>query len=261
MRSITKREPFDSFIMATIAVLGLELDLTLRGIGEELKGQTHLDEQYVAKKTILHAVRRQNEVILALQVKILDMAEIEAGLQLTMNNLQKEVGVLRKTAKKVDDMDAMLKVKIPILNHLNETIDVHGEVITRVSTQLSRQSSSLSLFKGETRSSVSELNLGLGDLTKTVKALPSTMRISSRQMRHSAEYDNGGSSYDVEFEGKEVLANIISQQEQRAFLQEDNANRVEKSAERQFSEQKRVQIHLGEEVSNTTRVEGTSVER
>ena len=52
-------------------VLGLERNLTLRGIGEELKGQTHLDKPYVAKKMILHVVRRQNEVILALQAKIL----------------------------------------------------------------------------------------------------------------------------------------------------------------------------------------------
>ena len=55
MRSIKKRETFGSFIMVTIAVLGLDLELTLQGIGEELKGRTHLDEPYVAKKTILHA--------------------------------------------------------------------------------------------------------------------------------------------------------------------------------------------------------------
>ena len=73
--------------MATIAVLGLELDLMLRGIGEELKGQTHLDEPYVAKKTILHAARRQNELIPVLQAKILKMAKIEAGFQLPMNDL------------------------------------------------------------------------------------------------------------------------------------------------------------------------------
>ena len=66
--------------------------MTLRGIGEELKGRIHLDKPYVAKKMILHAVWRQNEVILALQVKILDMAKIEAGLQITMNALKKEVG-------------------------------------------------------------------------------------------------------------------------------------------------------------------------
>ena len=56
MQIITKREPFGSFIIATIAVLGLKLDLMLRGIGEELNGRTHLDEPYVAKKTILHVV-------------------------------------------------------------------------------------------------------------------------------------------------------------------------------------------------------------
>ena len=46
-----------------------------------------------------------------------------------MNYLQNEVGVFRKTAEKVDDMDAMIKVKIPILNKLNRTVDVHGEAI------------------------------------------------------------------------------------------------------------------------------------
>ena len=98
VRSITMRETFGSFMMAAIAVLGLELDLTLWGIGEEIKGRTHLDEPYVAKKTILHAVRRQNEVILALQTKILDMENIEAGLQLTMNALHKEVGASKYRA-------------------------------------------------------------------------------------------------------------------------------------------------------------------
>ena len=67
-------------------------------------------------------------------------------------------------------------------------------------------------------------------------------------MLHNADDDNGGISYDVEGKGEEVLADIISQQEQRAFLQKDNAKRVEESAERQFLEQKRVQIHLREEV-------------
>ena len=89
MRSITKREPFGSFIMSTIVILGLELELTPRGIGEDLKGRTHLDEPYVAKKTIMYAVWQQNEVILVLQAKILEMTEIEAGLQLSINNLQK----------------------------------------------------------------------------------------------------------------------------------------------------------------------------
>ena len=87
MRIITKQEPFGSFLMATFAVLGLELDLTLHGIGGELKVWTHLEETYVAKKTILHAIWRQNEVILALRGNILDMEKIEAGLQLTMNTL------------------------------------------------------------------------------------------------------------------------------------------------------------------------------
>ena len=101
----------------------------------------------------------------------------------------------------------------------------------------------------------------MGDLTKTAKALPSTIRISSRQVWHNADSDDGRSSYDVEDEGQEVLADIISHQEQRAFLREDYAKRVEESAERQFLEQKRVQIHLREEVKNSPRAEATAVER
>ena len=82
--------------------MGLVIELTLQGIGEELKCRTHLDEPYVAKKAILLAVRRQNEVILALQTRMLDMAKIEAGLQLTMNNLQKGVGASKyRSCRKV----------------------------------------------------------------------------------------------------------------------------------------------------------------
>ena len=116
------------------------------------------------------------------------------------------------------------------------------------------------MFKGETRSAVSKSKRGLGDLTKTLKVLPSTILISSRQVQHSADDDNGGSSYDVEGEGKDVLAEPISQQEQRAFLQKDNAKRVEESAERHFLEQKLFQIHLRKEVRNNPRVEGKAVE-
>ena len=68
-----------------------------------------------------------------------------------------------------------------------------------------------------------------------------------------------GGSYNVEGEVEEVLSNIISQKEQQAFLQEDNAKCVEESTERQFSKQKRVQIYLREEVRNAARVEGTAV--
>ena len=49
-------------------------------------------------------------------------------------------------------------------------------------------------------------------------------------MWHNADDDNRGSSYDIKGEIEEVLAGIISQQEQRDFLQEDNAKRVEESA-------------------------------
>ena len=66
----------------------------------------------------------------------MEMEEIEAGLQLTMNGLQKEVIVFQKTAKKVNDMDAMIKVKILILNHLNKTVDVHREAIAQVSIEV-----------------------------------------------------------------------------------------------------------------------------
>ena len=81
-----------------------------------------------------------------------------------------------------------------------------------MSIELVRQSSYLSSFKSETRSAISELKRGLGYLTKTTKAMPSTIRISSRQVRHNAENDDGGISYNVEGEGEEFIADIISQQ-------------------------------------------------
>ena len=77
---------------------------------------------------------------------------------------------------------------------------------------------SLSSFKGEMRSAIFESKRGLGDHTKTAKALLSTIRIPSMQVRHNADSDNRGISYDVKGEGEEVLAIIIYQQEQRAFF-------------------------------------------
>ena len=90
-----------------------------------------------------------------------------------------------------------------------------------------RQLSSLSSFKGKNRSAIFESKRGLRDFPKTTKALPSTTRISFSQVRHNADNGDRGSSYDVEGEGEEALANTILQQDQWAFLQEDNAKRVE----------------------------------
>ena len=73
-----------------------------------------------------------------------------------MNDLKKEVRAFRNTAEEFDDMDAILKVKITILNQLNETVDVYREAIARVSKELARQLLFLSSFKGETRSAVSK---------------------------------------------------------------------------------------------------------
>ena len=75
-----KQDKFGSFKMETIAVLGLEMNLTLRGIGEELKVQTHLDKPCVAKKTILHTVRRQNEVILTCRRRYIYALQKEVGV-------------------------------------------------------------------------------------------------------------------------------------------------------------------------------------
>ena len=83
------------------------------------------------------------------------MENIEAGLQLTMSALQKEVGASKSRA-----CDAVV---VPII------------------------------FKGETRSVISESKQRLGDLTMTTKALPSTIQISSRQVRHIAKIKTGGS--------------------------------------------------------------------
>ena len=68
------------------------------------------------------------------------------------------------------------------------------------------------------RSAISESKHGLGDLTKTVKALSSTIRISSRQVRHNVDNDDGKSSYDVKGKVEEVLSDIISQEEQQTFF-------------------------------------------
>ena len=61
--------------------------------------------------------------------------------------------------------------------------------------------SSLLSFKDKTRSAVSESKQGLGYLIKTAKALPRTIRISSRQVPHSTDDEDGGSLYDIKGRG------------------------------------------------------------
>ena len=102
-----------------------------------------------------------------------------------------------------------------------------------------RQSSFLSSFKGESRSAISESNQGLGDLTKTAKALPSTIRISSGHVRHNADNDNGGSSYDIKGKGEEVLADIISSRSSGTFYRGITSRALNRSQKDSFRRRNR----------------------
>lgn len=230
-------------------VLGPELDLTLRGIGEELKGRTQLDEPYVDKKTILRALREQNQVIMAMQTKILEMVEVEAGLQRTVDSLQEEVSSFRKTTEKVEEIDALLKVKIPLVDKMNETIEVHGQAIAQVRKDVSEQASALSSFKSETRSALAETKSDLMDVSRAVEEMPNTIRISSTQVRHSADEMGESSAHGPDDEGQELLADIIAQHEQRAFLHEENSRRIEEQMAEQFVRHEQITGRIDEDVT------------
>ena len=115
------------------AVLGPELDLFLRGIGRDLEGKIHLEEPYVDKRTIIHAVREQNNVILTLQERILRMNEIEEGMQKTLDLLQRKVTYFETYTKKVDKIEEILSEKIPLVDKMNEVIQEHDTTIDGIS--------------------------------------------------------------------------------------------------------------------------------
>ena len=208
-------------------VLGPETDLFLRGIGEDLKGKTILEEPYVDRKTIVRAVSEQNKVILALQSQLLQMREVEKGMQQKLEMIQDKVTFLEKYTDKVDSIEGILREKVPVLDKVNEVVKEHDVVLHRVSTKVKENSQALTAFKVEARGSISQNRESLKILRTEVESMPEKIVISSRQVTHSLKDEKIDVNVTRDGDDKEVLANIIAQQEQHAFVQDEDLKRLE----------------------------------
>ncbi len=230
--------------MALVA-LGPELDIFLRGIGEDLKGKTILDEPYVDKKTIIRAVSEQNKVILALQTQILQMLDVERGMQRKIDMMQEKVTYLEKYTEKVDNIECILREKVPLVDKIDDTVKEHDAAIGRVFSKVKENHQALSTFKVETRGGLSENREGLKKLKKEVESMPEEIMISSRQVTHSID-DEKIAVNTAPDDGKELLVDIIAQQEQHAYVQDENLRRVENTV----NENEAAQRERNEKIKN-----------
>ena len=232
------------------AVLGPELDLFLRGIGKDLKGKTQLEEPHVDKRTIIHAVREQNNVILTLQEKILRMAEVEKGMQKTLNLLQQKVTYFESYTKKVDKIEEMLSEKIPLLNKMNKVVQDHDVAIDGISFKLKEQTNLLFTFKSKTESTILQTKDRLENICTSIDEMPQTIMISTRQVKHFINDEIEGQTKNAsEKSNEELLESIIIQQEQRSFAQERNFDCIESKIDENLTLQNAINMKAEEDMN------------
>jgi hypothetical protein len=207
-------------------VLGPELDHFLRGIGDDLKGKTILEEPHVDKKTIVRAVSEQNKVILALQSQILRMKEIEQTMQQQLSIMQDKVTGLEKYTRKVDDIEGIMREKIPLVDKIDRRVKDHSMVIEEISSKVKGNSQALTTFRTEVIGICAENRDDLKKLRENVDGMSETIIITSRQVTHS--FNDEAMEEKILEEGKERLVNIIAQQEQHACVQDENVQRIER---------------------------------
>ena len=237
----------------TAVILGPELDNYLRKIGEELKGKTQLEEPYVDKRTIVHAVRTQNKVILALQGRIHQMEEVEKGLQKNVNYLLQKVEYFEKYTKKVTEIEDLLSEKIPLLDKICTEVQKHDISINRLETKISEQITSLSSFKNETETALSKTDKDLNELQDAVDLMPETIMISSKQVEHNVDdetFDGINDTVKDENSTPQCLVDIIAQQKQRSTSQNKNIKMLETAFGEEKESQKRINGNVSSDVSS-----------
>ena len=214
-------------------VLGPELDVYLRGIGDELKGKTKVN--YVDQETIIHACAAQNKVILLLQEQMLKSQEIERSMQRNLSELQDKVSYFEKYTKKVDSIEDVLMEKIPLVDKMNEVMKEHNIVIERHETEFREHITQFDTFRDNIETKISQTTQDLTKVQTQIKVLPKTIVISSRQVTHSLEDE--GSITKPAPDGKELLADVIAQQEQHAYLQDESIKTTGRRLEEHVAQQ------------------------
>ncbi len=238
-------------------VLGPELDGFLRGIGEDLKGKTKVN--YVDQETLIRACSAQNKVILLLQEQMLRMQEVERGMQRSLATLEDKVSSFEKYIKKVDDIEDVLMEKIPLVDKMNEVVKDHNIRIERHETEFKEHVSDFDSFREEAKDEMSQTMKDITMMKSQINMLPKTIVISSRQVTHSID-DEGGSNLPPD--GKELLVDVIAQQEQHAYLQDENTKNIQEQLNQHVADQERRNMKVDGELSGLTKwkVEQSSVD-
>ena len=213
-------------------VLGPELDGFLRGVGDNLKGKTKVN--YVDQDTLIHACSAQNKVILLLQEQMLRMQEVERGMQRTLSTLEGKVTYFEKYTKKIDDIEDVLMEKMPLVDKMNEVVKGHNVTIERHVTDFMEHVTEFDTFRDDTKSKMSRTTQDITKMRSQLNLLPKTIVISSRQVTHSI--DDEGTNEPAP-DGKELLVDVIAQQEQHTYLQDESTKKIQERLDEYVTDQ------------------------
>jgi hypothetical protein len=238
-------------------VLGPELDGFLRGIGDDLKGKTKVN--YVDQDTLIRACSAQNKVILLLQEQILRMQETERGIQRTLNVLGERVNYFEKYTKKVDDIEDVMMEKIPLVDKMNEVVKCHDVTIERHETNFKEHVNEFDIFRDDTKSRILRNTQETAKLRSQLNLLPKTIIISSSQVTHCV--DDEGTNKPAP-DGKELLVDVISQQEQHSYLQDENTKKLSEKVNEHIDNQETLNSRIDHEMRDLVewKVEQSSVD-
>ncbi len=226
-------------------VLGPDINTFLLGIGEELKGKPK--PNYVDTDTIVRALSAQNQVILLLQERLRDFEKMKEQISV----LEEKVEYCEGYTRKVDDIENVLADKIPLLDEIDGVVKLHESCIDRHEMQLQEQASAFDEFKCDVRKQATQTAQDISNVRSKVNLLPKTIVISSRQVTHSVEDEMGVAPPPVAKTGKEdLLVDIIAQQEQHAYVQDENSKKIEMKIEDHVATQAVIQSKVGEDLSS-----------
>lgn len=150
-------------------VLGPELDVFLRNIGQDLKGKTKIN--YVDPDTLLNAVSYQNKVILTLQENILRMQEREVKMQQSILKLEGKMVEFDESVKRIEHMENVLSEKMPLLDKLNDVVQDHNCKLDLLSHRIEEESNTRRVLEEECTNKMSALEANIDEERNRIEDL------------------------------------------------------------------------------------------
>lgn len=150
-------------------VLGPELDVFLRNIGQDLKGKTKIN--YVDPDTLLNAVSYQNKVILTLQENILRMQEREVKMQQSILKLEGKMVEFDESVKRIEYMESVLSEKMPLLDKLNEVVHDHHCKLDLMSHRIEEESNTRRVLEEECTNKMTALETSIDEERNRIEDL------------------------------------------------------------------------------------------